>query len=409
MRKRLLIVGLSVALFINAVLVLFKPARSRPKVADTYTNYSKDELSSVATSTSCNCTAQNSAEVELSPRPRPTANYSMMATEIPEIGTYTGRETFTRLGSQLKLDYSQKCPKGSLILDNEWRNSTPEHLDCPTLFIIGARKGGTTSLYTYLSRHPKFEGIYLDRGPSAGETFYFSAHYGKSDWEWSRYIGLFEQVKWYMTGDSSVGNLINCKVPGRIWSSCGKQAKIIILLRDPVNRFLSNLLMRIHQRIRYYNINTKASTVVEVELENFISAALDKGVNIASIEQSWERFSCLFNPSRNLIFEGLYYVHVLNWLCNFPPENILIINSEEFFNNTAVIYGQVLQFLGLTPLDHGTVKFITSSVYNRGTGPTHSRQYLNDLDRNKLMAIFKYSNKPLLQLLDWENTEWNEK
>lgn len=38
-----------------------------------------------------------------------------------------------------------------------------------TVFVLGARKGGTTSLYSYLAQHPRFEGVRLDQGPRAGE------------------------------------------------------------------------------------------------------------------------------------------------------------------------------------------------------------------------------------------------
>lgn len=402
-KVQLLILCFSVSLLFNAVLVIFRPYRT----SDEYYLHLKPSttttsvISRKSSNVNCNCSSE---EIELAPRTRPRVNYSIVATEMPHIST---GETLSRLGSQLTLDYAQKCPKGSLMLDGAWRNFTPEHLDCPALFLIGARKAGTTSLYTYLSRHPKFEGMHLDRGPKAGETFYFSVHY--KNWDWSRYMKLFSQVRSYMTGDSSVGNLVNCEVPLRVWKSCGKQAKIVILLRDPVTRFLSNFLMRINERIRYYNNDTKVSTIVEVELQNFINAALDKHVDFTKFEEFWERYLCLFNPSRNLVFEGLYYVHVMNWLCNFPPENILILNSEEFFNKTPVIFEQVIQFLGLEKLDYNTVKFITSAVYNKGTGPRLSHQHLSDLDRKKLMAIYKYSNRPLLHLLGWGDAKWSVK
>ena len=397
MTKKILIASLSAFLFINAVLVIFNRDKDGSRVTGITTR---------ASCTSCN--TQNSA-VEVTPRPRSTVNYSQTATETPHI-SWTGVDhnaTLSRLGNQLKLDYTRDCPRGSIMLDTEWRKFIPEHLDCPSLFIVGARKAGTTSLYTYVSRHPEFEGIRLDCGPQAGETFFFSANYGKEDWEWGQYMKLFEQVRWYMTGDSSVGNLVNCKVPQRIWRSCGKQAKIIILLRNPITRFESNFLMRIRLGNRSYNNNTKASTVVEVELENFLRATLQKGVDLRHMEQSWERLLCLFHPSRSLIFEGLYYIHIMNWLCNFPPENILILNSEEFFRDTPKIFEQVIQFLGLPALESDTAKFITSTVYNQGTGARKDHQHLSELDRNKLMAIYKHTNQPLLHLLSWENVSWS--
>lgn len=394
---RILLISLSFLLIFNAVLVIFReqPSYLQPPL-------SLPEID--GRNVSCNCST-------VTPPPRPTVNYSMLATEGLQpwmLNTEDATKTYSRLGVQLKLNYAQRCPKGSLMLDKHWKHFTPEHVDCPALFIVGARKGGSTSLYTYISRHPDFEGILLDRGPRAGETFYFSANYDKESWGgWSRYMKMFEHVNWYMTGESSVGNLVNCRVPKRIWQSCGKQAKIVMLLRDPIRRFESNYLMRVDHLTRHYNNNTKASTVVEIELQNFISAALKNGLDMKTVDKSWEEFRCLFAPSRSLIFEGIYYVHVMNWLCNFPPENILILNSEEFYNETPKILEQVLKFLGLSSLDHETIQFITSTIYNKGTGVRLKHQQMSELDRKKLMAIYKYSNQPLLELLDWNNVDWN--
>ena len=84
--------------------------------------------------------------------------------------------TLTRIGDGLNFDYSF-CPRNSIMLNSTRVNAKPLHDDCPQVFIIGARKGGTTSLYQYLSKHPDFKGILLNRISSAGETSYFSVRY----------------------------------------------------------------------------------------------------------------------------------------------------------------------------------------------------------------------------------------
>ena len=395
----------SVALCLNAVLVLLKPRLREETLEQNTTPYEVtlghgEQLNHERIN--CSCAEDNGSEPILM---RTFVNYSVVATEIPQIGP-TIPDTLSRLGTQLKFDYAQQCPEGSLMLDPAQRTAVPDHLDCPTLFIVGARKGGTTSLYQYLSMHPHFHGVNLGRGPTAGETFYFSAHYGKEDWSWSRYTQLFH-VSQNKTGDASVGNLVHCDVPKRIWRSCGKQAKIVILLRDPIRRFVSNYLMRTKLGIRQFNNNTQATIAVKVEMDAFFSVALSRGVSFTNVAKSWAKFRCLFPPSKNMVFEGLYFVHVMNWLCNFPLENILIVNSEEFFANTTVILQQVVHFLGLDPLDHETAEVITSTIYNKGIGPKHNYQILSPLDTKKLVNIYKYANKALVQLLDWNSVEWS--
>ena len=352
----------------------------------------------------CNCASHDPLpeDGELTAAPRPTINYSQIASSTP---SRTYKTKYSRLGSQLQLNYGEMCPHGSLMLDESNPSSfAPEHLNCPSLFIVGARKAGTTSLYMYISRHPSFKGILLDKGPRAGETFYFSSRW--TSWQWSQYMSLFQHTSHYMTGESSVGYLVHCRVPERVWRSCGKQAKIVILLRDPIKRLESNFHMRVRVKSRGYSNTTKAATMVKFELEKFLKTALKKSADMKRIEKSWEKFCCLFNPSNNMVFEGLYYVHLMNWLCNFPPENILILNSEEFFNHTPAVLEDVIEFLGLPPLDTNTTAFITSTAYNTDRGGYGQRQQLSKNDVKKLKAVYKNANEPLLNLLGWESLDW---
>jgi len=85
----------------------------------------------------------------------------------------------SRVGNQLKLDPKTCRP---YLIDRD-AIGQPLHDDCPQVFIIGARKGGTTSLTQYLSQHPNFTGANLGMSYHAGETGYFTRYY-ENPWEW---------------------------------------------------------------------------------------------------------------------------------------------------------------------------------------------------------------------------------
>ena len=310
-----------------------------------------------------------------------------------KVASRTGKTILTRLGSSLAFD-TTSCPKDSMLLTSKLRNSKPQHNDCPTLFIVGARKGGTTSLYNYISKHPDFEGIFLNKRPGIGETFYFaSSRYLK--WSWEEYVELFPSRE-VMSGDASVGNLVQCQVPERIFTACGKQAKVVMLLRDPVVRFVSNVLFR----------HAKLSETTNKELEQIYSKkrfqSLMTDMDEALVAKNWSSLLCLFSQSANIVYEGLYYVHLLNWLCNFPPENILIVNSEEFFSEPSDILDQVIQFLRLKTLDWSEYDMITNQVYNKGKYEHKSEaESLTSDDKEKLLNVYGPFNEALLRLLDW--------
>ena len=310
--------------------------------------------------------------------------------------------SLTRIASQLDAN-KLSCPSNSLML-TDWQHTVPTHGSCPALFLVGARKGGTTSFYQYLSQHPDFQGANnLDSGPKAGETFHFSSRYYSE--KWTAYMAKFpKQV--VMTGDASVGNLVNCDVPRRIFETCHNFSKIIVLLRNPVDRFYSNFLMRTQLGTRHFGNNSVLSTTVKIEFEHYFEALIAAGIDPGKPIGQWTRYRCLFPPSRNMVFEGLYYVHLSNWLCNYPAENIMIINSEEFFSDTVKVLSQAFQFLGLSPVSNETLHYITSVVYNKGKKSSLSHQWLTSADRKKIERVYEPFNKKLFELLNWEDIEY---
>ena len=271
-------------------------------------------------------------------------------------------------------------------------NAQPLHDDCPEVFIVGARKGGTTSLYQYLSKHPDFEGVLLEKGPAAGETFYFSLLYKKHPWQY--YASQFPKNK--MSGDSSVANLVDCLVPGRLYRSCGRAVKVIILLRDPLKRYESNFRMRVRLKTKkYVNSNTKISTLVTTEFDHLHETLKRRNVSESDLTANLNALLCLYTPTKNYIYEGMYYIHLRNWLCNFPAENILILSTEEFQRNTKRIFSQVLDFVGLKPLDDEILNTIIQIKYNYGGKVEDEVDYrlLNPSDKKRLQTIYKPLNE----------------
>lgn len=314
------------------------------------------------------------------------------AVESPRMDYW--HHSMVRLGTDLRFDINQ-CPLDSQMLAN--REFTPRHLDCPSLFIVGARKGGTSSLYQYISQHPDFKGIRLNKGPRVGETFYFC----RNDYvtkPWKKYISMFPPGN-AMTGDSSVCNLVHVSSPKRIYQSCGKRAKVVMLFRNPVDRLESNYLMRVRiSDLKYSNISSF------VKLHSYKFRWKTPAVNAEDMPKEWSKLVGLFGPASNMVFEGLYYVHLLNWICNFPAENILILNSEEFYRNSSKILDIVFQFLELKRLDSDAYNLITSVIYNQGH---YAVPRLSNRDRASLLRVYRPFNKALSELLQWNISQWN--
>jgi [heparan sulfate]-glucosamine 3-sulfotransferase 2 len=314
-------------------------------------------------------------------------------------------KTLTRHGADLNFDY-KTCPPHSLMtLKKRFLSRTTR---CPKVFIIGAKKGGTTSLYQYMSQHPDFQGIRLHEDKWVGETFFFAQLYGHSPLK--SYLKQFPTDK--MSGDASVDNLVHCQAPIRIWKTCGtNDIKIIVLLRNPMERYISNFMMRIRKTAyaQYTNISSIAESIQsDVKLLN--DRLVKKIPSLLPIHfnksTDWYKLRCIFECCENMMYEGFYYVFLMNWLCNFPKENMLFLNSEEMFHNPALILKQVLDFVGLKPLNESTLNKITSETYNKGIHPFLKQHHLSSDDRRTLSYYYSTFDKAMFDILDWNNLDW---
>ena len=314
------------------------------------------------------------------------------------------RNTMTKLGTDFEFSIGSQCPADSYMLDRT-RYSPPQHTDCPTLFIVGVRKGGTTSLYQYVSKHPDFQGVNLDAaGAKAGELFYFNK---RKLGPWKGYHSHFSTPgnETMITGESSVAYLAGGSVPKRLYRACGKQAKVVMLLRDPIKRMESDFLMLVKLDPKYKERHISSS--VKHHIRDYKQRLEKITSSNETTPEEWSKLVGLFGETvYNMIFQGFYYVHLQNWLCNFPAENILILNSEEFFEKPITILDIVFQFLDLTRLDSVTYKSITSSIYNERKYDIPSYQKLSQEDVSSMVKIFKPFNKRVLELLQWDNHKW---
>ena len=401
----LLVTGL---LFYNALCVLFNLLLSYP----TFTTVHQADLISVRNKTYlrgvCHCPKCPGT----SDGP-PNPSFSTVEYFLPpgpsKLSPLASRKSLTRVGNELSFDYSS-CPADSIAKSSDQWRTEPIHSSCPAVFVIGARKAGTTSLFYYLSGHPEFEGIRLDKGPRSGETFHFSSRYITEDW--ATYMRSFPK-QYIMTGEASVGNFVNCEVPKRIFDSCGNFSKIIIMLRNPIDRYISNFMMRVNLGTREFSNESAISRSIQLDIQHYINALLSNRLDITTAFgngglKSWSKFRCLFNPSINMVYEGLYYIHVLNWLCNYPSEHILFLNSEEFYDKPVEILKEVYQFLGLDPLSDSQREAITSFIYNKGTKSTLHQHILQDADRKKLKKVYNFFNDGILEQLNWSRfVNWN--
>ena len=215
----------------------------------------------------------------------------------------------------------------------------------PSFLIIGAQKAGTSSLFNYLGQHPD---ITL---PSKKELHFFDLRYDKGI-EW--YESLFPEGINYenqITGEASPYYLFHPLVPEYVrYHYPG--IKLIILLRDPVDRAYSHFQME-----RKRGTEPLASFVHAVELE--VERIYEEEQKILRGEiQSRTRFQ-----NWSYMKRGLYGQQLQRWLGFFQREQFLIIRSEDFFSSTLLWMQQIHTFLGIRDIPPANLSPVNSNKY----------------------------------------------
>jgi hypothetical protein len=201
----------------------------------------------------------------------------------------------------------------------------------PDYLIIGAQRSGTTSLYTYL-RHNRHIGKARKK-----EVHFFDFNYDRGmGWYKHHFPTLLAKRSAerrlggpYITGEASPYYLVNPLVPARVHEAL-PSVKLIVLLRDPVNRAYSHF-----QQQRRLGNETSSSFEEAIERE---TGVLDS-----------ESPSSLVYRKFSYLVRGIYVDQLERWLSLFPREQMLILQSEDFFRDPASTEKAVCEFLGIPP------------------------------------------------------------
>jgi len=190
----------------------------------------------------------------------------------------------------------------------------------PDFLIIGAQKGGTSSLFYYLKFHPEII------RPIKKEIHFYNIHYQKGLKWYQAHFPLKSES--HITGEASPDYIFHPLSAQRI-KALNPEMKIIVLLRNPIQRaysaFQMNKRMGIDPRDNF-------EEAVQYELEN------DKGV-----EQIYDY------DKHNFFYlaRGKYAKQLAVWKEHFSDNQFHIIQSDVFFKDSKEELQKVYKFLGI--------------------------------------------------------------
>ncbi len=219
----------------------------------------------------------------------------------------------------------------------------------PDFFIVGAPKAGTTSLYRYLGECP---GVYMSPikepcyfAPEMRLNFFDAKYQARANAdvpalhsylngpmkerrdggivsEWEDYLKLFRNAgAARAVGEASVCYLWSRAAPERI-ASAVPQARIIMILRDPVERAFSQYL-------------------------HGLTTGLIRGSFAEQIQTGLRGADQGIGPAYPFLEYGMYRDQVSRYLSRFAPENIRIYDYAEYNRQPERVLTDIFHLLGI--------------------------------------------------------------
>jgi len=207
-----------------------------------------------------------------------------------------------------------------------------QELIWPNFFIVGTQRSGTTSLWAHLRKHPQ---VFL---PEVKEPGYFASSLGpvppRQAKRFShgdlcpddliRYQSLYKgALQRVAIGDASAYYLWEADAAAKI-RKVSPDARIIIMLRDPVDRAYSHYLL---------------STMQGDEHRPFLRALRE---DYAHKQKGWW-------TSQLYVDQGLYYSQVRRYLETFGKEQVAIFLFDDLKRNPVELFTKVALHLGIEP------------------------------------------------------------
>jgi len=257
---------------------------------------------------------------------------------------------------------------------NRQRISSPGKGSLPDFLIIGVQKGGTSSLYSYLTDHPQVASAFKK------ELHYFdSDKFGKGEgWYRSNFPPpTSENGHRVITGEASPYYLYHPLAPQRA-AQVVPNARLIALLRNPVDRAYSDYNHRLNDGVE------------TLSFEEAIEAEEDRIGGEKERMLAEEGYSSASHRRHSYLARGVYVDQIREWHNHFDPDQLLVLKSEDFFKNTRKMMQLVCDFLGLPEWDGGNFGQVKNKRRYNPMSPTI---------REKLESYFEPHNQRLYDYL----------
>ncbi len=216
----------------------------------------------------------------------------------------------------------------------------------PDFMILGTKRGGTTTLYRSLLRHPwvvplvpaaqRIKGVhYFDRNYARGDEWY------RSHFPTTIHAGSVRLLAGHpiVAGEASPYYLLHPSAAERA-ASVAPGARLIVLLRDPVDRAFSHY----RDEVKHGHETLPFDSAIEAE-----EGRMEQELTRITTDPAYHS---VVHEHLSYLAYGHYAEQLRRWLRVYSHDQILVLVSEEVFADPAGAFATVLRFLDVPPSSH---------------------------------------------------------
>ncbi|OLT42038.1 sulfotransferase [Serinicoccus sp. CNJ-927] len=211
----------------------------------------------------------------------------------------------------------------------------------PDFLVVGAKRGGTTSLFNYLVQHPGVLPLYPQPRGRKSTDFYFadsgrSQRWYRSHFHTETYRRLLARRLGHrpLSFEASPYYIWDPRIAAKV-AALAPATKAILMVRNPVPRAWSHYQERVQNGVEPLSFEEALEAEdqrLEGELERM---AADPGYH----STTWDWYGYRRR--------GEYLAQIKNWLEHFPREQLLVLPSERLYAHTQDTMDAVSNFLGV--------------------------------------------------------------
>ena len=260
------------------------------------------------------------------------------------------------------------------------------------LFLLSPPKTGSTALFYLLKKHS------LISASSKKETYFFSSNFDEGLDHYNNFFSSFD-APYYMEASTSYFN--NKLAVERIYKNCQKNIKIICVLRNPVERFISQ-----YKHFRAANI-----IINNEELNEKFKEHIEWTDTWQKNSKYWDGCSDIYTTileaqksDKLMMFldNGNYAKHIKNILHYIPRNKILFIKYDNFKKDYNETIKLICNFLNIEDMFTENIMCNNVKIWENFASVEDE---ITDIMLNELKIYYMESNNELVKILD-DNFQW---